>query len=567
MIEKCGRDCPSGNERQTDMENNEKVSGSEALVRALIEEGVDTMFGYPGGAIMPVYDALMDHLDVINHILVRHEQGATHAAEGYARASGKVGVCLVTGGPGATNTLTGIADAMLDSTPIIVIAGQISTDMIGTDAFQEVDFTCVTQPICKWSYQISSPEEITWAVSRAFFVARSGRPGPVVLSITKNAQVGMTEYIPRKVNYIRSYDDDPEIDMTRIREAAAAINSARRPFVLAGQGIELGDAQEEFLAFVEKAGLPFGCTLLGLSVAPSSLKTNECDVLIAVGMRFDDRVTGNVATYARQAKIIHLDIDPSEIGKNVPVDIPVLGNCRKTLPLLTERLLKMDRSEWIESFRKYQDEEYEKVIDRELHPVAGPLNMGEVVAAVSSATGGDAILVTDVGQNQMMASRYFRYTRKRSIITSGGMGTMGFGIPAAVGAALGRPDRTVCVFTGDGGLQMMMQEFGTIMEHRIPVKMILLNNSYLGNVRQWQELFYNRRYSFTHLENPDFQVIASAYGIPSRRVLAREDLKSAVDEMLSADGPFFLEACVAEEGNVMPMTPPGKPIDNMLMEC
>ncbi len=584
MIEKCGRDCPSGNERQTDMENNEKVSGSEALVRALIEEGVDTMFGYPGGAIMPVYDALMDHLDVINHILVRHEQGATHAAEGYARASGKVGVCLVTGGPGATNTLTGIADAMLDSTPIIVIAGQISTDMIGTDAFQEVDFTCVTQPICKWSYQISSPEEITWAVSRAFFVARSGRPGPVVLSITKNAQVGMTEYIPRKVNYIRSYDDDPEIDMTRIREAAAAINSARRPFVLAGQGIELGDAQEEFLAFVEKAGLPFGCTLLGLSVAPSShplnkgmlgmhgnycnnVKTNECDVLIAVGMRFDDRVTGNVATYARQAKIIHLDIDPSEIGKNVPVDIPVLGNCRKTLPLLTERLLKMDRSEWIESFRKYQDEEYEKVIDRELHPVAGPLNMGEVVAAVSSATGGDAILVTDVGQNQMMASRYFRYTRKRSIITSGGMGTMGFGIPAAVGAALGRPDRTVCVFTGDGGLQMMMQEFGTIMEHRIPVKMILLNNSYLGNVRQWQELFYNRRYSFTHLENPDFQVIASAYGIPSRRVLAREVLKSAVDEMLSADGPFFLEACVAEEGNVMPMTPPGKPIDNMLMEC
>ena len=567
-----------------DTKNSEQISGSEALLRSLIREGVDTVFGYPGGAIMPVYDALMDHMDEINHILVRHEQGATHAAEGYARASGKPGVCMVTGGPGATNTLTGIADAMLDSTPIVVIAGQIANELIGTDAFQEVDFTCVTQPISKWSYQISSPDEISRVVARAFFVATSGRPGPVVLTITKNAQTGMTCYRPEKVTYIRSYDDDPEIDITRIREAAAAINAAKRPFVLAGQGIELGGAQDEFRKFVEKGELPFGCTLLGLSVMPTAhplnkgmlgmhgnycnnVKTNECDVLIAVGMRFDDRVTGNLATYARQAKVIHLDIDPSEIGKNVPADIPVLGNCRKSLAMLTERLVHMDRSEWIDSFGKYQEEEYRRVIDRELHPAEGPLNMGEVVSAVSSAAGDNAILVTDVGQNQMMAARYFRFGQKRSIITSGGMGTMGFAIPAGIGAAFARPDRTICVFMGDGGLQMTVQEFGTIMEHQVPVKMILLNNSYLGNVRQWQQLFYNRRYAFTHLENPDFQVLSSAYGIPSRRVIERSGLKDAVEEMLSTDGPFFLEVCVAEEGNVMPMTPPGHPIDNMLMEC
>ena len=563
---------------------NAKVSGSEALIRALIQEGVDTIFGYPGGAIMPVYDALYDHLDEINHILVRHEQGASHAAEGFARASGRTGVCLVTGGPGATNTLTGIADAMLDSTPIVVIAGQIATEYIGTDAFQEVDFTCVTQPICKWSYQISTPEEITWAVARAFFIARSGRPGPVVLSIAKNAQVGMTEYVPRKVNYIRSYDDEPETDMRMVEEAAAAINAAKKPFVLAGQGIELGNAQEEFRAFVEKGGLPFGCTLHGLSVLPSShplnmgmlgmhgnycnnVKTNECDVLIAVGMRFDDRVTGNLATYAKQAKVIHLDIDPSEIGKNVPVDIPVLGNCRKTLAMLTERIAPADRSSWVDSFEAYRKEEFDRVINKELHPESGPLNMGEVIDAVSEATGRKAILVTDVGQNQMMAARYFKFTERRSILTSGGMGTMGYCIPAAMGACIARPDRTVCAFTGDGGLQMTVQELGTIMEHRLPVKIVLLNNSYLGNVRQWQQLFFNRRYSFTHLENPDFQTLASAYGIASRRVIERAELKDAVKEMLETDGPFLLEACVAEEGNVLPMTPPGQSIDNMLMEC
>lgn len=566
------------------MNEKQMISGSEILIRSLIREGTDMIFGYPGGAIMPVYDALMNHTDSIDHVLVRHEQGATHAAQGYARASGKVGVCLVTGGPGATNTITGIADAMLDSTPIVVIAGQITTDLIGTDAFQEVDFTCVTQPISKWSYQISCPEEISRVVARAFFVAKSGRPGPVVLSVTKNAQVGMAEYIHEKVSFIRSYDDDPEIDMDAIEAAADAINHAQRPFVLAGQGIELGNAQEEFRSFVEKADLPFGCTLLGLSVLPSShrlnkgmlgmhgnlcnnVKTNECDVLVAVGMRFDDRVTGNVDTYARQARIIHLDIDASEINKNVHADIPVLGDCRKTLKLITERLLPANHGKWISSFAQYDREEYEKVVSKELHPKEGPLNMGEVVDAVSRACGAGAVLVTDVGQNQMMAARYFRFSEKRSIITSGGMGTMGFGVPAGIGAAFGRPDRKVCVFTGDGGLQMTIQEFGTIMERRVPVKIILLNNNYLGNVRQWQELFFHKRYSFTRLDNPDFQILASAYGIPSKRVIDRKDLMPAVEEMMVADGPFFLEACVAEEGNVMPMIPPGGTVDNMLMEC
>ena len=566
------------------MNEKQMISGSEILIRSLIREGTDMIFGYPGGAIMPVYDALMNHTDSIDHVLVRHEQGATHAAQGYARASGKVGVCLVTGGPGATNTITGIADAMLDSTPIVVIAGQITTDLIGTDAFQEVDFTCVTQPISKWSYQISCPEEISRVVARAFFVAKSGRPGPVVLSVTKNAQVGMAEYIHEKVSFIRSYDDDPEIDMDAIEAAADAINHAQRPFVLAGQGIELGNAQEEFRSFVEKADLPFGCTLLGLSVLPSShrlnkgmlgmhgnlcnnVKTNECDVLVAVGMRFDDRVTGNVDTYARQARIIHLDIDASEINKNVHADIPVLGDCRKTLKLITERLLPANHGKWISSFAQYDREEYEKVVSKELHPKEGPLNMGEVVDAVSRACGAGAVLVTDVGQNQMMAARYFRFSEKRSIITSGGMGTMGFGVPAGIGAAFGRPDRKVCVFTGDGGLQMTIQEFGTIMERRVPVKIILLNNNYLGNVRQWQELFFHKRYSFTRLDNPDFQILSSAYGIPSKRVIDRKDLMPAVEEMMAEDGPFFLETCVAEEGNVMPMIPPGGTVDNMLMEC
>lgn len=561
----------------------EQITGSEALMRSLEHEGIKTIFGYPGGAIMPVFDALYDYRDKLNHILVRHEQGAAHAAQGFARVSGEVGVCLVTSGPGATNTITGVADAMIDSTPIVVIAGQVGASLLGTDAFQEVDLVGITQPISKWSYQIRRAEDVAWAVSRAFYIARSGRPGPVVLDFAKNAQQELTEYEPVDVDFIRSYDPDPETDPKAVAEAVALINEARKPLVLVGQGVELGNAQEELRAFVEKADLPCGCTLLGLSALPSdhrlnkgmlgmhgnlgpNVKTNECDVLIAVGMRFDDRVTGKLETYARQAKVIHLDVDPSEISKNVAVDVPILGNCKRTLALLTELIQAQRHTEWIESFRPYEEKEYTQVIDREIHPKEGPLNMGEVVRKVSEATRNEAILVTDVGQNQMMACRYFKFTKNRSVVTSGGMGTMGFGLPAAIGATFGRPDRTVCVFMGDGGLQMTMQELGTVMEQKAPVKIILLNNNYLGNVRQWQAMFFNRRYSFTPMMNPDYMQIASAYGIPSRRVAERGELEEAIREMLDTDGPFLLEACVIEEGNVLPMTPPGSSVNYMMLD-
>ncbi|RHD49381.1 biosynthetic-type acetolactate synthase large subunit [Phocaeicola plebeius] len=564
--------------------SKEKISGSEALMRSLEHEGVKTLFGYPGGAIMPVFDALYDHRDRLNHILVRHEQGAAHAAQGFARVSGEVGVCLVTSGPGATNTITGIADAMIDSTPIVVIAGQVGAGLLGTDAFQEVDLVGVTQPISKWNYQIRRAEDVAWAVARAFYIARSGRPGPVVLDFAKNAQVDMTDYEPVNVDFIRSYDPDPETDSTAVAEAVALINAAKRPLVLVGQGVELGNAQKELQNFVEKADIPCGCTLLGLSALPSNhrlnkgmlgmhgnlgpnVKTNECDVLIAVGMRFDDRVTGKLETYAKQAKIIHLDVDPSEIGKNVAVDVPVLGNCKRTLSLLTELIQPQKHEEWIASFKPYEEKEFNQVIEKEVFPKEGPINMGEVVNAVSEATHNEAILVTDVGQNQMMACRYFKFTKPRSIVTSGGMGTMGFCLPAAIGATFGRPDRTVCAFMGDGGLQMTMQELGTVMEQKSPVKIILMNNNYLGNVRQWQAMFFNRRYSFTPMMNPDYMQIASAYGIASRRVMSREELNDGIQEMLSTDGPFLLEVCVVEEGNVLPMTPPGSSVNYMLMEC
>ena len=425
---------------------------------------------------------------------------------------------------------------------------------------------------------------MAWAVSRAFYIARSGRPGPVVLDFAKNAQQELTEYRPMHVDFIRSYDPDPETDPRAVAEAVALINEAKKPLVLVGQGVELGNAQAELRAFIEKADIPCGCTLLGLSALPTAhrlnkgmlgmhgnlgpnVKTNECDVLIAVGMRFDDRVTGKLETYAKQAKVIHLDIDPSEIGKNVAVDVAVLGNCKRTLALLTELIQQQQHTDWINSFKTYEEKEYEEVIDKEIHPVDGPLNMGEVVRAVSEATGNEAILVTDVGQNQMMACRYFKYTKERSVVTSGGMGTMGFGLPAAIGATFGCPDRRVCVFMGDGGLQMTMQELGTVMEQQAPVKIILLNNNFLGNVRQWQAMFFNRRYSFTPMMNPDYMQIAAAYGIRSRRVIEREELDEAIREMLEAEGPFLLEACVVEEGNVLPMTPPGCSVNYMLMEC
>ena len=564
--------------------NENPITGAEALMRSLEHQGVTTIFGYPGGSIMPVFDALYDHRQTLNHILVRHEQGATHAAQGYARVSGRVGVCLVTSGPGATNTITGIADAMIDSTPLVVIAGQVGTGFLGTDAFQEVDLVGVTQPISKWSYQIRRAEDVAWAVARAFYIAQSGRPGPVVLDFAKNAQTEKTRYVPVKVDYIRSYQPVPDTDPEAVRQAADLINAAERPLVLVGQGVELGNAQAELRAFIEKAGMPAGCTLLGLSALPSNhplnkgmlgmhgnlgpnINTNKCDVLIAVGMRFDDRVTGNVATYAPQAKVIHFDIDPAEINKNVQADVAVLGNCKDTLAAVTALLKPARHEEWLDSFRPYEQVEEEKVIRPELHPAGETLSMGEVVRAVSEATHDDAILVTDVGQNQMMAARYFRFSRERSIVTSGGLGTMGFGMPAAIGATFGCPGRTVCVFMGDGGLQMNLQELGTIMEQKAPVKMILLNNNYLGNVRQWQAMFFNRRYSFTPMLNPDYMQIASAYGIPSVRVFTREALQDAIGEMLATDGPFLLEACVAEEGNVLPMTPPGGSVNQMLLEC
>lgn len=564
--------------------SKERITGAEALMRSLEHQGVTTLFGYPGGSIMPAFDALYSHREQLNHILVRHEQAAAHAAEGYARVSGKVGVCLVTSGPGATNTVTGIADAMIDSTPIVVIAGQVGTSFLGSDAFQEVDLVGVTQPISKWSYQIRRAEDVPMAVAKAFYIARSGRPGPVVLDFAKNAQVETFNYEPVDIDYIRSYVPVPDTDEASLDEAARLINAARRPFALVGQGVELGNAQEELLAFLEKADIPCGATLLGLSDIPTghrlnkgmlgmhgnlgpNVKTNECDVLIAIGMRFDDRVTGNLETYARQAKIIHLDIDPAEVNKNVAVDVAVLGDCKQTLRQLTERVTEARHTDWIESFKPYEEQEYAHVIESEVYPKEGPLKMGEVARAVSDAAGGNAILVTDVGQNQMLSARYFNYARKRSIVTSGGLGTMGFGLPAAIGATFGAPERTVFAFMGDGGLQMSIQELGTIMEQGSPVKIVVLNNNYLGNVRQWQAMFFGRRYSFTPMLNPDYMKIAEAYGIPSQLVERREDLAEAIGRMLSTDGPFLLEVAVIEEGNVLPMTPPGGTVNEMLLEC
>lgn len=556
------------------------IKGSEALMQALLHESVDTIFAYPGGTIMPVYDALYDHRSDLKQILVRHEQGATHAAQGYARVSGKTGVCIVTSGPGATNTITGISDAMLDSTPIVVIAGQVAVSALGTDAFQEIDLVGVTQPITKWSYQIRRAEDIAWAVARAFYIARSGRPGPVVLDFTKNAQTSMVDFKPEDIDYIRSYDPDPDINISEIDEAVKLINSSKKPFALVGQGVELGNAHHELTKFLEKADIPAARTLLGLSALPTShplnmgmlgmhgnlapnIQTNKCDLLIAIGMRFDDRVTGVLDKYAKQAKIIHLDIDKSEFNKNVKCDVTVLGNCKQTLAMITSRINQNSHKEWIDSFNPYKQEEYDKVIKPALFPTEGPLKMGEVVNAVSEKAASNSVLVTDVGQNQMFASRYFKYNNPRSIITSGGLGTMGFGLPAAMGATFGAPERPIILFTGDGGLQMNIQELGTIMQSDIPVKIVLLNNNYLGNVRQWQELFFNRRYSCTVLANPDYMKIAEAYGINSRRVTEREELGEAINEMLNSEGVFILEIGCQNEENVWPMVALGCAVDEV----
>ncbi len=559
-----------------------KITGNHALMQSLIAEGIDTIFGYPGGQIMPVYDALFDYADRINHILTRHEQGALHAAQGYARVSGKVGVAFVTSGPGATNAITGIADAMMDSTPLVVIAGQVPAASLGTDAFQETDLVGITQPLTKWSYQVRQASEISDAIARAFYIARTGRPGPVVIDITKDAQISETEFHYEKCHFIRSYSPVPETAPESLQEAANIINAASKPLALLGQGITLGKAENEVITMLEKAQIPAASTLLGLSVLPFdhplnmgmagmhgnlavNLKTNECDVLIAIGMRFDDRVTGDLNAYAKQAKIIHLDIDPSEIDKNVKATVGVLGNVKTTVPQLTNLLEKANHDKWIAEFKPLYEKEYNTVIINETIPATGAIRMGEVVKRVSDATANKAILVTDVGQNQMISARYFKFREPNSIVTSGGLGTMGFGLPAAIGAKIGAPERTVCLFCGDGGFQMTMQELGTIMQNRTGVKMIVMNNNFLGMVRQWQELFWQERYSFTPMINPDFIAIGKAYGIESRLVQEREDLDDAIADMLKDDEPFLLVVNVEQQGMVYPMTPAGTAVNNVLL--
>lgn len=565
------------------MMDKKKMKGAYALFESLLAEKVDTIFGYPGGSVIPVYDALYDYSNRINHILVRHEQAAAHAAEGYARVSGRVGVALVTSGPGATNTITGIADAMMDNTPIVVIAGQVATTALGTDAFQETDLVGITQPITKWSYQIRRPEDIAWAVSRAFYIARSGRPGPVVLDFTKNAQTGECDFEYQKCEFIRSYLPDPEVNKEAVQQAAHIINSAKKPFALIGQGVILANAEKEVKEFLEKANIPAASTLMGLSALPSkhslnkgmlgmhgnlgpNLKTNECDVLIAIGMRFSDRVTGRLSTYAKQAKILHFDIDQSEIGKNVKPTLGILGNVKESIPMVTKLLDEAKHDDWIKSFEPLERREHDKVLVQEVEQPQGPIHMGEVIQKITEATNNKAVLVTDVGQNQIIAARYFKFSKSRSIVTSGGLGTMGFCLPAAIGAKLGAPNRTICAVCGDGGLQMTIEELGTILQTQIGVKVILLNNNKLGMVRQWQKLFWNRRYSFTDMINPNFSEIAHAFGIRNSVVNKREELDNAIADMLSDDKAYVLVVNIDTDVMVYPMTPAGEDVTNVLLE-
>ena len=566
----------------TDTPNGWMLKGSQILLESLINQGVDTIFGYPGGSIMPVYDALYDYTDRLRHILVRHEQGAIHAAQGYARVRNFPGTVIVTSGPGATNVITGVADAMIDSTPVVVIAGQVASAALGTDAFQETDLIGMTTPISKWAYQIRRPKDIAWAVARAYYIAASGRPGPVVLDFTKDAQIGMAEYIRKDCNFIRSYVPVPEPTEASLAEAAAMIDSARKPFVVYGHGIILSGAEKELAGFLDKGDIPAGSTMLGLSALDSdnphytgmlgmhgslasNVLTQECDLLIAVGMRFDDRVTGTISTYAKQAKVIHIDIDASEIGKNIPVDLGILGDAREVLAELTRRIKPDVKRDWDGEKAACDAVEKEKVIDPEVSPAEGLIKPGEVIAAVADACEGKAIVVTDVGQNQLFASRYSRFKQSRSMITSGGLGTMGFGLPAAIGAKVAAPERPVCLFVGDGGIQMTIQELGTIMQDGIGVKVILLNNNWLGNVRQWQELFFDGRYSFTRMQNPDYEKLAEAYGITCLSLEDRAEMPAAIAQMLADDRPFILNVHVAEADNVFPMIPPGKSVGEIML--
>ncbi|MDY0906986.1 biosynthetic-type acetolactate synthase large subunit [Pedobacter sp. CFBP9032] len=561
-----------------------KGTGSQVLLNGLIEEGVSTIFGYPGGAIMPIYDALYDYADKLQHILVRHEQGGIHAAQGFARASGEVGVVFATSGPGATNLVTGLADAQIDSTPLVCITGQVFAHLLGTDAFQETDVINITTPVTKWNYQVTDAKEIPEVLAKAFYIAKSGRPGPVLIDITKNAQLQVEEFPEYvKCNHIRSYRPKPKVRVEYIEQAAALINAAKKPFVLFGQGVVLGTAEGEFKAFIEKTGIPAAWTILGESAIPTAhplnvgmlgmhgnygpnVLTNECDVLIAIGMRFDDRVTGRLDKYAKQAKIIHLDIDPAEIDKNVKADVGVWGDCKETLPLLTNLVDAKKHEDWLAKFRDYNQQEIDQVITPELYPTSDEMTMGEVLRNINEICGGDAVIVTDVGQHQMVACRYAKFNNTRSNITSGGLGTMGFGLPAAIGAKYGAPDKTVIAIIGDGGFQMTPQELGTIMQFGAAVKILILNNRFLGMVRQWQQLFHDKRYSFVNITSPDFVALAKAYYIEADKVEERANLRQALETMINHEGSYLLEVMVGRENNVFPMVPQGMSVSEIRLK-
>jgi acetolactate synthase-1/2/3 large subunit len=556
------------------------ISGAEAIVKCLLAEGVDVLYGYPGGAIMPVYDELYKYEDKIHHVLTRHEQGATHSAQGYARISGKVGVAMATSGPGATNLITGIADAQIDSTPMVCITGQVASHLLGSDAFQETDIVGISTPVTKWNHQITKASDIPEVIAKAFYIAKSGRPGPVLVDITKDAQMEQFDFEYKKCTGIRSYNPEPVVDVTAISDAAELINTAKKPLIVWGQGVILGEAEKEFKAVIEKAGIPSAWTILGASALPTkhplnvgmvgmhgnyapNVLTNQCDLLIAIGMRFDDRVTGNLETYAKQAKVIHFEIDPSEIDKNVKTDVAVLGNAKESLALLLPHLNKNTHDNWHQKFKDLYAVEYEKVIKHDLHPTKEGLTMGEVLNEINLVTKGNAAIVSDVGQHQMIACRYSEFNKTKSNITSGGLGTMGFALPAAIGAKMAAPDRDVIAIIGDGGYQMTIQELGTIFQTKVPVKIVVLNNEFLGMVRQWQELFFDRRYASTELINPDFVAIAKGYYIDAKKVTKRAELKDAVAEMMACEGAYFLEVCVEKEGNVFPMIPTGASVSDM----
>ena len=557
-----------------------KISGAEAVIRCLLAEGVDLIYGYPGGAIMPIYDELYKFQEELQHVLTRHEQGATHAAQGFARTSGKVGVAMATSGPGATNLVTGIADAQIDSTPMVCITGQVGSHLLGSDAFQETDIIGISTPVTKWNCQITKASEIPSVMAKAFYIARSGRPGPVLIDITKDAQFDTFDFSYEKCIGIRSYKPVPEIEPAAIAAAAEAINNAKRPFIIWGQGVILGNAEQEFKDFVEKSGIPAAWTILGLSALPTAhplnvgmvgmhgnygpnMLTNECDLLIAIGMRFDDRVTGDLNTYAKQAKIIHFEIDPAEVNKNVKADIPVMGSCKDSLAKILSLIKNNTHEKWINRFDDFMKIEVEKVIDKDLNPTKEGLTMGEAIMAINKHTKGDAVIVTDVGQHQMVACRYAEFVRSKSNVTSGGLGTMGFALPAALGAKMGAPEREVVAVIGDGGYQMTIQELGTIFQTQTAVKIVVLNNDFLGMVRQWQQLFFEKRYASTEMVNPNFVAIAKGYHLEAKKVDKREDLDAAVAEMIASEKPYFLEICVEKEANVFPMIPTGASVSEI----